>query len=533
MKHLKYISIRLLTALSLFMGLNQMISAQLAGNLWGQMTIGDPTSLINGDLVIKHTGELFLGQHSPRGLQTNMLSITGNYVGENGSQIHTSVINNSNLPNTRGYIDIVGTATKTGGATLIVLDYFNAATGWDGSCIDLIRANRAGSDVETFRMNTMTLNNRTAVLRHRTYDNSVIWYLAEKLITAQHTTAQSTCINEPLNMLSVVTASGDYTYQWYRCDAEGSNLVDLGSANGAQTPGYLPVSTTAGTSYYRCVVTSLTCEYNTDTTAVSGAITIGSPIHIISQPADYFVCNGAAREHTVLSIAAEGESEGITYQWYKNGIALHGSNHPDLDVELTNGSIDQYHVELRGCGTLHSKVVHAGFSLDIISQKMNSTLVVSNNSNINGGHSFVHYTWYKDDQEIASGSHDNLHGHYNAGGDLDPYAEYWVELIDSNGKHYRTCPFTPTIQTRAKILAYPNPVTSISSRVITVEIEGISQEELNSATIDVHSSLGKYIGRENAQGRNKVPVTMPREPGVYILQVKSAAIEQNIKIIVE
>ena len=528
-KHIK--SIRLLFGLLFLIGLSQTVSAQLAGNLWGQVTIGEPTTLINGDLVIKPTGELYLGDDSPRGLQTNMLSITGNYVGENGSRIYTSVINNSNMPNTRGYIDIVGTATKTNGATLIMLDYFNAATGWDGSCIDLIRANRIGSDVEAFRMDAMTLNSRTAILRHRTYDNSVIWYLAEKIIRSQYTPAQSRCLNEPLIPFTVTTVPGAYTYQWYSCDADGSNLVNLGSANGAQTPEYLPVSTTAGINYYRCVVTSIACDYNTDTTAVSGAVAVSSSIRVISQPADYFVCAGAGREYTTLSIVAEGE--GIAYQWYKNRVAVEGGDSPDLDVELIEGSIDQYYVELQGCGTIRSEVVYVGFSLDVIRQKMNSTLVINNNSNINGGYSFVYYTWYKDGRELTGGSHDNLQGHYYAGGDLDPYAEYWAELIDANGNRYRTCPFTPTIQSRINVRAYPNPVTSASNRVVTVDIEGIGEEDLQWATIDMYTSLGAYIGVEKVRGRNSVPVIMPNEPGVYILQFNSAVQNREIKIIVE
>jgi hypothetical protein len=531
MKHLRQKSIRLLIGLILLAGLNQAVSAQFAGNLWGQMTIGDPVTLINGNLVITPTGELFLGPHSPRGLQTNMLSITGNYVGENGSKIYVSVSDNSNLPNTRGYIDIRGTATKTDGATLIVLDYFNASIGWDGSCIDLIRANSAGSDIGTFQMDAMTLNTRTAVLRHRMYDNSVIWYLAEKLIRSQHTSAQSSCLNEPLVTLSVATVPGDYTYQWYRCDADGSNLVSLGSANGAQTSEFTPVITTAGTTYYRCVVTSLTCNYNTDTTAVSGAITVGSPVLIAQHPADYFVCSTERINYTTTLSIATGN--GITYQWYKNGVAIPGANYSDLEIELTKGSIDRYHVELQGCGTMQSEVAYVGHSLNVILQKMNSTLVINNNANTNGGYNFVHYIWYKDGQKIASGSHSNLQGHYYANGDLDPNAEYWAELTDINGNRYRTCPYTPVIRAKVNIQAYPNPVASITSRVVTIDIEGISPEELNAATIDIYSSLGAYIGKERVQGRNKVPVAMPNEPGVYILLFKSATEEHNIKIIVE
>jgi len=164
---------------------------------------------------------------------------------------------------------------------------------------------------------------------------------------------------------------------------------------------------------------------------------------------------------------------------------------------------------------------------------MNSTLVINNNSGANGGYSFTHYTWYKDGREIAGGSHDNLQGHYYAGGGLDPYAEYWAELTDVNGNRYRTCPFTPAIQSKINILAYPNPVASASNRVVTVDIEGISEEELYWATIGMYASSGAYIGVEKVQGRNRVPVTMPNEPGVYILQFKAAALSREIKIIVE
>jgi hypothetical protein len=337
-------------------------------------------------------------------------------------------------------------------------------------------------------------------------------------------------LNEPLAPLTVATVSGDYTYQWYSCDADGSNLASLGSANGAQTPEYTPIITTAGTTYYRCIVTSLACNYNTDTTAVSGAVAVGSSIRIVRQPADYFVCGGGVN-YTTLGIIAEGD--GITYQWYKNGTAIPNSNYADLDIELVNGSIDQYYVELQGCGTVRSEIAYVGYSLDVISQKMNSTLVINNNANTNGGYNFVYYIWYKDGQKITEGSHDNLQGHYYADGNLDPNAEYWAELTDTHGNRYRTCPYTPTIYTKVKIEAYPNPVTSIANRIVTIDIEGISEEDLYWATIDMYTSSGAYIGVEKVQGRNRVPVIMPNEPGVYLLQFKSATEGREIKIIVK
>ena len=540
-KHIK--SIRLLIGLVLLIGLNQPISAQLAGNLWGQMTIGDPTTLINGNLIIKPTGELFLGAHSPRGSQTNMLSITGNYVGENGSRIYISVTNNSNLPNTRGYIDIVGTATKTNGATLIVLDYFNASHGWDGSCIDLIRANRTGSDEETFRMDAMTLNGRIALLRHRSYDNSVIWYLAQKLIMSQRTDAQSTCLNEPFEPLSVLTAPGNYIYQWYRCNADGSNLVNLGSANGAQTAHFTPPSNRAGTSYYRCIVTSLQCDFNTDTTAVSGAIAIGSPIHIIAQPISQIVSNDGSITNVTLNVVATGE--GLTYQWYRNGVAIVGETNTDLSINLSDGNVYEYYVEvMNACdGAVRSETATVGYCLPILAQKRNHTLVVNNNpapliEGGNGGYEFVYYTWYRNNELFKSeaggepGSYNTGGYYYTGGGNLNPNDAYYVIMRDINNRKYQTCEYYPIIQISANVIAYPIPLTSSSSYIATVDAEVSDEAALVGATIDVYDTAGKFLGRTGVTGRY-TQVSLPSIPGVYVLVFKSSEIDKEIKIIVE
>ena len=540
-KHIK--SIRLLIGLVLLIGLNQTTSAQLAGNLWGQITIGDPTTLINGDLINKPTGELFLGAHSPRGLQTNMLSITGNYVGENGSRIYVSVTDNSNLPNTRGYIDIVGTATNTDGATLIVLDYFNASLGWDGSCIDLIRANRVDSDVETFRMNAMTLNSRIAVLRYRTYDNSVIWYLAQKLIMSWRTDAQSTCLNEPLEPLSVLTAPGDYNYQWYRCNADGSNLVNLGVANGAQTAHFTPPSNRVGTSYYRCIVTSIQCDFNTDTTDVSGAITIGSPIRIITQPISQIVSNDGSITNVTLSIVADGE--GLTYQWYRNGVAIASETNADLNINLTDGNIYEYYVEvMNACdGSVRSETAMVGYCLPILAQKRNHTLVVNNNpisliEGGNGGYEFVYYAWYRNNELFKSeaggepGSFNKGGYYYTGGSNLNPNDAYYVIMRDVNNREYQTCVYYPIINISANVIAYPIPLTSSSSYIATVDAEVSDEATLDGATIDVYDTAGKFLGRTRVTGRY-TQVSLPSIPGVYVLVFKSSEIDKEIKIIVE
>lgn len=351
--------LHLISLLIFLSGMGNAAFAQFSGNFYGKTVVGNNPTQINGNVTLKSTGELYLGSHSPQGLQSNTLILNGNYIGEDGSKVYISVTDNSNQTGTKGFIDIFGTANKTSGATRIELDLHSD---WNGSNIDLIRANNEHSDTNTFYMNEIERGNLIAVLLHRTEGNSLIWYIAQK---------------------------------------------------------------------------------------------------------------------------AEIESE----------------------VECLN----------------------------LIHQKLNNTLVVNNNPATNGGYEFAYYLWYKNDLKIAEGNHDDLRGHYYTGGaSLDPYAEYWVELIDIKGDQYRSCPFTPTIQTLAASLrAYPNPVRTSVSHTVMVEIEDVEESALQTATIDVFSATGAFINRVQVEGRYRVPVEMPTVAGAYLLQFKSITANKGIRIIVE
>jgi len=56
--------------------------------------------------------------------------------------------------------------------------------------------------------------------------------------------------------LSIAASGSSLTYQWYsNTSASTTGGTSLGSANGAQTATYTPTSSSAGTTYYYCVVT--------------------------------------------------------------------------------------------------------------------------------------------------------------------------------------------------------------------------------------------------------------------------------------
>ena len=514
-------------------------SAQLLpGNLYGQMVVGSgtPWVLINGDLKIMSTGELFLGSHSPRGEQTNQLAISGNYIGEDGSRIYISVNDNSNTPGTRGYIDIIGTATKTDGPTTIELDAFNKSLGWNGACIDLIRANAVGSDPGTFRMNEQNLNGRIGLLRYRYYNNDLVWFFAEKLILGQRIDAQTICRDASFNPLSVTVAPGEYTYQWYRCNESGNSnsFVNLGSANGAQTAHFTPPANAIGTNYYRCIVTSLTCNYNTDTTTVSGAIIVNANVRIIRQPESQAIIDNGIPVNIQLSVETEGAT---SYQWFRNGIAISNSNSPEITVELGD-AMDTYHVEVSGCGgTIVSETATAGGNcLDLIVQKRNHTLTINNNPNTNGGHQFVYFRWFKNGELIKQGDAptDYADHYYTGGNSLDLEALYHVELTTADGVRFVSCEYqfkwaTPT----PSIKVYPNPVTNVSNKKITLEVLDLEDESaLNNASIVVYSPNGQILSRSKATGR-ETQLQMPNITGVYIVRFIDDTISTDVKVIVK
>ncbi len=173
--------------------------------------------------------------------------------------------------------------------------------------------------------------------------------------------------------------------------------------------------------------------------------------------------------------------------------------------------------------------------LALIYQKLNNTLVVNNNPATNGGYEFAYYSWYKNGIKTAGGSHENLGGHYYTGGEnLSPDDEYWVELTDTKGNKYRSCPFTPTKKALATSLrAYPNPVSVHLSHTVIVEAEGFDQTALQSAVIDVFTASGACISQVRAEGRHSIPVDLPDAAGVYILRFKPDTQNRHIKIIVE
>jgi len=221
------------SGLALLISLSQIASAQsLLSHLSEKATIGENSTLLTGDLTIGSSGQLFFGSHQPLLQQTNTLFNIGNYEGEAGARIYLSVVDNSNSHGSRGFLDIVGTAS---GSTEIVLDLFN---GWDGSRIDLARAHSVGSDITAFTMQEFIHNHRIAHLDTRIEGNDRIWFLAE-----QRDDCLPLIVQQRNNTL-VVDNSGGHNfvhYTWFRIDQFGHETLIHQGAHGTGLGGVFNV----------------------------------------------------------------------------------------------------------------------------------------------------------------------------------------------------------------------------------------------------------------------------------------------------
>jgi hypothetical protein len=94
------------------------------------------------------------------------------------------------------------------------------------------------------------------------------------VITSPSTASQSLCLNGSSTALTVLPSGAGYGYQWYSyttaSNSGGTLLV------GATSASYTPLTTTAGTLYYYCEITSTTPACF-KTSAVSGSIVVTGP----------------------------------------------------------------------------------------------------------------------------------------------------------------------------------------------------------------------------------------------------------------
>jgi len=166
---------------------------------------------------------------------------------------------------------------------------------------------------------------------------------AVPVISSQSTATATYCTTGTATALSVTATGTGLSYQWYS-NTSASNTGGT-IISGATSADYTPLITTAGTTYYYCIVTnSSTCSV---TSAVSGAIIVNA-VPVISSQSTATATYCTTGTATALSVTATGT--GLSYQWYSNtsasntgGTIISGATSADYTPLITTAGTTYYY----------------------------------------------------------------------------------------------------------------------------------------------------------------------------------------------
>jgi len=166
---------------------------------------------------------------------------------------------------------------------------------------------------------------------------------AVPVIGSQSTATATYCTTGTATALSVTATGTGLSYQWYS-NTSASNTGGT-IISGATSADYTPLITTAGTTYYYCIVTnSSTCSV---TSAVSGAIIVNA-VPVISSQSTATATYCTTGTATALSVTATGT--GLSYQWYSNtsasntgGTIISGATSADYTPLITTAGTTYYY----------------------------------------------------------------------------------------------------------------------------------------------------------------------------------------------
>ncbi len=180
------------------------------------------------------------------------------------------------------------------------------------------------------------------------------------------------CVGGTLTMTVAHTGgSGTITYQW-QSSPDGSTGWANGTGAGATTTTYTPVSTTAGTTYYRVLINASNagCDQVISKTATA---LINPDLTITTQPTNLNECQGGTAP---ISVVVSGGTGTTSYQWqsspngtgsWANAVGTGSTTASYTPPSTTVGSI-WYRVLINatgnGCGQAMSNVVEVSIDID-------------------------------------------------------------------------------------------------------------------------------------------------------------------------
>ena len=200
-------------------------------------------------------------------------------------------------------------------------------------------------DATTWTYPTVASTTSTSLVTNSTMTSFSDFVLAETgcippSITVQPSASNATyCQSATATALTVTAAGTGLIYQWYSSDDAATNTAGDDATVGTSVATYTPLTTSAGTKYYYCIVSG-TCTPSV-TSAISGAIVVNPlltpSVSIAVTSGTNPTCSGTAVTFTATPTNG-GTSP--TYQWKKDGTNISGETAATYtDAGTTTGAI--------------------------------------------------------------------------------------------------------------------------------------------------------------------------------------------------
>ena len=234
-------------------------------------------------------------------------------------------------------------------------------------------------------------------------------------------------------------------------------------------------------------------------------------------------------ENDPVTIDVVATGTNLTYQWYKDEIAIPGATDAVYTIAaLGLSDAGKYHCIVSGeCDSQKSKTYIITTRVNVLKQSWNDVIVMITNPDNNGGFEFSNIQWY----EVIGGVPVLIQGENKsylavAGGVVGK--TYIASALTQYGIVYESCPFTGIDNQELEITVRPNPVKA--GQTFSVDVK--SSVNVTGMRLQFTDLQGVML-RSIALPVGITDLVAPYTPGTYLINiVKDGDKVREYKVIV-
>lgn len=273
----------------------------------------------------------------------------------------------------------------------------------------------------------------------------------------QHPVSKVVMEGSGVSLNVAASGSGTLSYQWYKngtaISGATSSLFSIASA------------ITSNTGNYYAVVRNSSSSATSNTVSLS--VTAFQRVSITQQPVSKSLTVGGA---TSFAVTATGTGP-LSYQWYKNGVAISGATSSSLALSsVTTSSSGNYYVVVRNSGstatsTTVSLSVAAAVTVGITQQPASVSVTEGGTAKIlvkATGSGTIAYQWYKNGAALSGANSSSITFTSAA---LTSAGKYHVVVNDANSS-VTSSVATLTVSAAASTTTTPVSITQQPSNQI-------------------------------------------------------------------